>query len=142
MTETDSDITRGYNAGTRDYDSITRSYRREREGERGNWNNRFRLIIRSVIRRMKRIRKNGSGISSFSMAISTLISTFTTPKLTLISTFNLNLTLFEPHPSPSFHSPRNPHSLLSSPYPLSPHSIFLVTSNFISITFCYESKSP
>lgn len=41
MTETDSDITRdynagirGYNAGTRDYDSITRSYRREREGVR------------------------------------------------------------------------------------------------------------
>lgn len=46
MTETDSDITRGYrgimkgiesiirgyNAGTRDYDSIMRSYRREREG--------------------------------------------------------------------------------------------------------------
>lgn len=46
MTETDSgitrslgDITRGYrdynercNAGTRDYDSIKRSYRREREG--------------------------------------------------------------------------------------------------------------
>lgn len=46
MTETDSDIirgyrgynesiesiTRGYNAGTKDYDSITRSYRREREG--------------------------------------------------------------------------------------------------------------
>ena len=26
MTETDSGITRGYNAGTRDYDSITRSY--------------------------------------------------------------------------------------------------------------------
>lgn len=33
MTETDSGITRGYNAGTRDYDSITRSYRRERERE-------------------------------------------------------------------------------------------------------------
>lgn len=33
MTETDSDITRGYNAETRDYDSITRSYRRERERE-------------------------------------------------------------------------------------------------------------
>lgn len=33
MTETDSDITRGYNAGTRDYDSITRSHRRERERE-------------------------------------------------------------------------------------------------------------
>lgn len=32
MTETDSDITRGCNAGIRDYDSITRSYRREREG--------------------------------------------------------------------------------------------------------------
>lgn len=39
MTETDSDITKGYNAGTKDYDagtkdydSITRSYRREREG--------------------------------------------------------------------------------------------------------------
>ena len=35
MTETDISITRGYrgyNAGTRDYDSITRSYRREREG--------------------------------------------------------------------------------------------------------------
>ena len=36
MTETDSDITRdditrGYNAGTRDYDSITRSYRRHNE---------------------------------------------------------------------------------------------------------------
>jgi hypothetical protein len=42
MTETDSDITRGYNTGTRDYDSIreviggiggiTKSYKREREG--------------------------------------------------------------------------------------------------------------
>ena len=31
MTETDSDITRGYNAGTRDYDSITRSCRRYNE---------------------------------------------------------------------------------------------------------------
>ena len=38
MTETDSDITRGYNAETRDYnaetrdyDSITRSYRRHNE---------------------------------------------------------------------------------------------------------------
>lgn len=38
MTETDSDITRGYNAGTRDYnagtrdyDSITRSYKRYNE---------------------------------------------------------------------------------------------------------------
>ena len=49
MTETDSDITRGYrgyNAGTRDYDagtrgydSITRSYRREREGVETNTNN-------------------------------------------------------------------------------------------------------
>ena len=42
MTETDSDITRdyrGYNAGTRDYDSITRSYRREREGAGTNTNN-------------------------------------------------------------------------------------------------------
>ena len=39
MTETDSDITRGYNAGTRDYGSITRSYRREREGVGTNTNN-------------------------------------------------------------------------------------------------------
>lgn len=42
MTETDSDITRnyrGYNAGTRDYDSITRSYRRERERIGTNANN-------------------------------------------------------------------------------------------------------
>lgn len=39
MTETDSDITRGYNAGTRDYDSIMRSYRREREGVETNTNN-------------------------------------------------------------------------------------------------------
>lgn len=39
MTETDSDITRGYNAETRDYDSITRSYRREREGVGTNINN-------------------------------------------------------------------------------------------------------
>nr|UWG19730.1 MAG: hypothetical protein [Bacteriophage sp.] len=39
MTETDSDITRGYNSGTRDYDSITRSYRREREGVGTNTNN-------------------------------------------------------------------------------------------------------
>ena len=137
---------------TRSYKSITRSYKREREviGEkerelerkRGSWNNRFRLIIRSVIRRMKRIRKNTSRISLFSMTISTLISTFTTTTITSNSTFNLNLTLFEPHPTPPFHSPRNPHSPLSSPYPLSPHSIPLVTSNFTSITFCYESKSP
>lgn len=126
---------------TRSYKSITRSYKRERERERGNWNNRFRLIIRSVINRMKRIRKNGSGTSLFSMTISILISTSISITITLISTFNLNLTLFEPHPTPPFHSPRNPHSPLSSPYPLSPHSIPLVTSNFISITFCYESKS-
>lgn len=39
MTKTDSDITRGYNAETRDYDSIMRSYRREREGVGANTNN-------------------------------------------------------------------------------------------------------
>lgn len=46
MTETNSDITRGYNAGTKDYDSITRSYgvitrsyKREREGVGTNTNN-------------------------------------------------------------------------------------------------------
>lgn len=39
MTKTDSDITRGYNAGIRDYDSITRSYRREREEVETNTNN-------------------------------------------------------------------------------------------------------
>lgn len=120
------------------YGVITRSYERIR----GSWNNRFRLIIRSVINRMKRRRKKSSRTSLFSMTISTLISTFTTLITILISTFNLNLTLFEPHPTPPFHSPRTPHSPLSSPYPLSPHSIPLVTSNFISITFCYESKSP
>ena len=91
---------------------------------------------------MKRIRKNTSRTSSFSISISTLISTFISITIISISTFNLNLTLFEPHPTPPSHSPRNPHSPLSSPYPLSPHSIPLVTSNFISITFCYESKSP
>lgn len=115
-----------------------RSYRRERE----KWNNRFRLIIRSVINRMKRIRKNTSSSSSFSMTISTPNSITPTPTITLISTINLNLTLFEPHPTPPSHSPQTPHSPLSSPYPLSPHSIPLVTSNFTSITFCYESKSP
>lgn len=31
MIETDSDITRSYNAGTRDYDSITKSYKRHNE---------------------------------------------------------------------------------------------------------------
>lgn len=112
------------------------------ERKRRSWNNRFRLIIRSVINRMKRRKSNGSRTSPFSMTISTLISTFTTTTITSISTINLNLTLFEPHPTPPFHSPRNPHSPLSSPYPLSPHSIPLVTSNFTSITFCYESKSP
>lgn len=113
---------------------------------RGSWNNRFRLIIRRMKRRMKRRMRNASGISIFIMTISTLnstlISTFITTTITLISTFNLNLTLFEPHPTPPSHSPRTPHSPLSSPYPLSPHSIPLVTSNFTSITFCYESKSP
>lgn len=39
MTETDSDITRGYDGITRSYDSITRSYRREREGVGTNTNN-------------------------------------------------------------------------------------------------------
>lgn len=152
MTETDSDITRSYrdyNAGTRDYDSIreviggiTKSYKREKEGERGSWNNRFRLIIRSVIRRMKRIRKNTSRTSSFSMTISTFNSTSNSIIITLISTFNLNLTLFEPHPTPPFHSPQTLQCPLSSPHTLSPRSIPLVTSNFTSITFCYESKSP
>ena len=105
-------------------------------------NNRFRLIRNRMWRRRKRRKKNGSGTSSFSMTISTLISTFTTTTIISISIFNLNLTLFEPHPSPLFHSPRTLQCPLSSPYPLSPHSIPLVTSNFISITFCYESKSP
>lgn len=91
---------------------------------------------------MKRRMKNGSRTSLFSMTISTLISTFNTTTITLISTFNLNLTLFEPHPTPPSHSPRTLQCPLSSPYPLSPHSIPLVTSNFTSITFCYESKSP
>lgn len=123
---------------TRSYRSITRSYRRERE----SWSNRFRLIRKRMKRRKFGSRKITSRTVFFSTLISTLISTFTTITITLNSTFNLNLTLFEPHPTPPFHSPRNPHSPLSSPYPLSPHSIPLVTSNFISITFCYESKSP
>lgn len=103
---------------------------------------RFRLIIRSVINRMKRIRKNGSKTNHFSMTISTSISTSISIIITLISTINLNLTLFEPHPTPPSHSPRTLQCPLSSPYPLSPHSIPLVTFNFTSITFCYESKSP
>lgn len=117
---------------------ITKSYRRERE----KWNNRFRLIRNRMWRRRKRIRKNTKKIKIFSITSSTRIFTFTTTKLTLISIINLNLTLFEPHPTSPSHSPRNPHSPLSSPYPHSPHSIPLVTSNFISITFCYGSKSP
>lgn len=121
---------------------ISKGYRRERKKERDGLNNRFRLIRNRMWRRMKKRKRNASRISFFSMTISTLISTFTTTKLTLISTINLNLTLFEPHPSPPSHSPRTLHSPLSSPYTLSPHSIPLVTSNFISITFCYESKSP
>lgn len=118
------------------YGVITRSYKR------WSWNNRFRLIRKRIKRSKFGIERNTSKSSLFSMTISTLISTFTTTTITLISTFNLNLTLFEPHPTPPFHSPRTPHSPLSSPYPLSPHSIPLVTSNFTSITFCYESKSP
>lgn len=125
------------------YGVITRSYKREREGvgtKRGSWNNRFRLMRNRMWRRMWK--RNASRTNPFSMTISTINSTFTTPIIILISTFNLNLTLFEPHPTPPFHSPRTPHSPLSSPYPLSPHSIPFVTSNFISITFCYKSKSP
>ena len=124
---------------TKSYGVITKGYER---GIRGRLNNRFRLIIRSVINRMKRRRKKSSRTSPFSMTISTLISTITTTTITLISTFNLNLTLFEPHSTPPSHSLRTPHSPLSSPHTLSPHSIPLVTSNFISITFCYKSKSP
>nr|UVX86798.1 MAG: hypothetical protein [Bacteriophage sp.] len=121
---------------------LEREVIREKERKRESWNNRFRLIIRSVINRMKRRRKKSSRTNSFSMTSSTLNSTFTTPKIILISTFNLNLTLFEPHPTPPSHSPQTLQCPLSSPYPLSPHSIPLVTSNFISITFCYKSKSP
>lgn len=110
--------------------------------KREKWNNRFRLIRNRMKRRMKRRKRNGSKINFFSMTNSTLISTFISITITLISTINLNLTLFEPHPTPPSHSPRNPHSPLSSPHPLSPHSIPLVTSNFTSITFCYGSKSP
>jgi sterol desaturase/sphingolipid hydroxylase (fatty acid hydroxylase superfamily) len=105
-------------------------------------NNRFRLIRKRMKRRMKRRRRKRRRTSPFSMTISTIISTFTTPITILISTINLNLTLFEPHSTPPSHSPRTLQCPLSSPYPLSPHSIPLVTSNFISITFCYESKSP
>lgn len=121
------------------YGVITRSYN---EREREKWNNRFRLIRNRMWRRMKRRKRNGSRTSLFSMTISTFNSTFNITIIILISTINLNLTLFEPHPTPPSHSPRNPHSPLSSPYPLSPHSIPLVTFNFISITFYYGSKSP
>ncbi len=93
-------------------------------------------------RRMKRRKRNGSKFNFFSITNSTLISTFTTTTITLISTINLNLTLFEPHPTPPSHSPRTLQCPLSSPYSLSPHSIPLVTFNFTSITFCYMSKSP
>ena len=141
-TDDNTGITKGYNGGTRDYDSITRSYRREKEGERGNWNNRFRLIRKRMKSSKFGIERNTSKFSPFSMTISTLISTFTTTTITSNSTINLNLTLFEPHPTPPSHSPQTSHSPLSSPYPLSPHSIPLVTFNFTSITFCYESKSP
>lgn len=121
------------------YEDIIKGYE---ERMRGSWNNRFRLIRNRMKRRMKRRKRNTSRINIFSMTNSTLISTFTTTKLTPNSTINLNLTLFEPHPTPPFHSPRTPQCPLSSPYPLSPHSIPLVTFNFTSITFCYESKSP
>lgn len=149
MTETDSDITRddrdetvitkGYESITKSHETITKSYER---GKRENWSNRFRLIRKRMKRSKFGSRKITSRTSLFSMTISTLISTFTTSTITLISTINLNLTLFEPHPTPPFHSPRTLQCPLSSPYPLSPHSIPFVTSNFISITFCYESKSP
>lgn len=147
MTETDSDITRNDRDEiviTKGYKSITRSYKREREGirEKGNWNNRVRLIRKRMKRSKFGIERNTSKSSLFSISISTLISTFISITITLISTFNLNLTLFEPHPTPPSHSPRTLQYPLSSPYPLSPHSIPLVTSNFTSITFCYESKSP
>ena len=112
-----------------------------RRRKRESWNNRFRLIRKSVIRRMKRIRKNTSRTSLFSITISTFTTITITITITSNSTFNLNLTLFEPHPTPPSHSPRTLQCPLSSPHPLSPHSIPLVTSNFISITFCYESKS-
>lgn len=109
-----------------------KGYERRR---RKSWNNRFRLIIRSVIRRMRRIRKSWNKTRFFSMTISTPISTpistFTTLTTLLIFTINLNLTLFEPHQTPPFHSPRNPHSPLSSPHTLSPHSIPLVTSRHL-----------
>lgn len=111
------------------------------ENERERLSNRFRLIGNRMKRRMWNRKRNGSRTSLFSITISILISTFTTPTITLNSTFNLNLTIFEPHPIPPSHSLQTPHSSLSSPYPLSPHSIPLITFNFISITFCYESKS-
>lgn len=100
------------------------------------------MIRNRMWRRMKRRKRNGSRTSSFSITISTFNSTFTTTIIILISTINLNLTLFEPHPTPPSHSPRTLQCPLSSPHTLSPHSIPLVTSNFTSITFCYESKSP
>lgn len=109
---------------------------------RGRLGNRFRLIRKRMKRKRLGRMRNSSKINLFSMTISTLISTFISIIITSNSIFNLNLTLFEPHLTPPSHSPRNPHSSLSSPYPLSPHSIPLVTFNFTSITFCYESKSP
>ena len=112
------------------------------ERKRRSWNNRVRLIRKRMKRRKFGRMRNGSRTSSFSMTISTLISTSISTTITSISTFNLNLTLFEPHPTPPSHSPRTLQCPLSSPYPLSPHSIPLVTSNFTSITFCYGSKSP
>lgn len=115
---------------------------RENKRELERLNNRFRLIGNRMWRRKFGIERNTSKINFFSISNSTLISTFISITITLISTFNLNLTLFEPHSTPPSHSPRTSHSPLSSPYPLSPHSIPLVTSNFTSITFCYESKSP
>ena len=131
MTETDNDITRDDRDEiviTKGYESITKGYERKRGRRKRNGNNRFRLIRK----------RNGSGSGSFSMIRKRII--FIT--IILISTFNLNLTLFEPHPTPPSHSPQTLQCPLSSPYPLSPRSIPLVTFNFTSITFCYGSKSP
>lgn len=117
------------------YEKLQERKRRSWKRKRRSWNNRFRLIRNRMWRRMWKRKRNASRTSPFSMTISTLISTFTTPITILISTFNLNLTLFEPHSTPPSHSPQTLQCPLSSPLTLSPHSIPLITSNFISITF-------
>lgn len=82
------------------------------------------------------------GSDLFDVAVSALVSAFAAAAVALVSAVGLGLALFRPRPAPPSRSPQALRSPLSSPCPLSPRSVPLIASGFVSVAFYCRDGSP